>query len=129
GALAVRLGLAPVRGVGEKAAEQVLASGSERAAADLADLTRGWRLSAAQLEALATAGALADLGYQRREGIWVAGALAAESGRQHRQWIQEPLPLTATGTTTPDLPAMDRSEEHTSELQSRFDLVCRLLLE
>src|SRR5699024_12601527 len=26
-------------------------------------------------------------------------------------------------------PAQDRSEEHTSELQSRFDLVCRLLLE
>src|SRR5438067_9903339 len=25
--------------------------------------------------------------------------------------------------------AMDRSEEHTSELQSRFELVCRLLLE
>src|SRR5699024_12647605 len=25
--------------------------------------------------------------------------------------------------------AMGRSEEHTSELQSRFDLVCRLLLE
>src|SRR5437868_10931561 len=30
----------------------------------------------------------------------------------------------------PDIPAGDRrSEEHTSELQSRFDLVCRLLLE
>src|SRR5699024_12057211 len=27
------------------------------------------------------------------------------------------------------LPAITRSEEHTSELQSRFDLVCRLLLE
>src|SRR2546428_4049383 len=26
-------------------------------------------------------------------------------------------------------PAVDRSEEHTSELQSRSDLVCRLLLE
>src|SRR5207249_9694593 len=26
-------------------------------------------------------------------------------------------------------PWYDRSEEHTSELQSRFDLVCRLLLE
>src|SRR5699024_11759220 len=26
-------------------------------------------------------------------------------------------------------PNFDRSEEHTSELQSRFDLVCRLLLE
>src|SRR5699024_11894504 len=25
--------------------------------------------------------------------------------------------------------ALERSEEHTSELQSRFDLVCRLLLE
>src|SRR5699024_11873948 len=27
------------------------------------------------------------------------------------------------------LNSSDRSEEHTSELQSRFDLVCRLLLE
>src|SRR5438874_5244231 len=27
------------------------------------------------------------------------------------------------------LPPMERSEEHTSELQSRRDLVCRLLLE
>src|SRR5699024_11902654 len=27
------------------------------------------------------------------------------------------------------LPLIDRSEEHTSELQSRFDIVCRLLLE
>src|SRR5207249_7880553 len=26
-------------------------------------------------------------------------------------------------------PVIERSEEHTSELQSRFDLVCRLLLE
>src|SRR5207249_12266121 len=31
---------------------------------------------------------------------------------------------TYTGATT-----VDRSEEHTSELQSRFDLVCRLLIE
>src|SRR5207249_11310781 len=28
-----------------------------------------------------------------------------------------------------DLKCLPRSEEHTSELQSRFDLVCRLLLE
>src|SRR5207249_10531569 len=33
-----------------------------------------------------------------------------------------PSPFTA-------IPRPDRSEEHTSELQSRFDLVCRLLLE
>src|SRR5699024_11394451 len=35
-------------------------------------------------------------------------------------WIALALFLTQTG---------NRSEEHTSELQSRFDLVCRLLLE
>src|SRR5690625_2064587 len=116
GVLAVRLGLAPVRGVGEKTAERIVAARSERPFADLADLTRRVRLSAAQLEALATAGALADLGYQRREGIWVAGALAAESGSHHGQWIQEPLPLTATGTTPPDLPAMDTLEEAVADV-------------
>src|SRR5699024_12837810 len=35
-----------------------------------------------------------------------------------------------TDQSTKDLDLLDvRSEEHTSELQSRFDLVCRLLLE
>src|SRR5438309_7413657 len=32
-------------------------------------------------------------------------------------------------SSVPDLPAHGRSEEHTSELQSQFHLVCRLLLE
>src|SRR6202046_5798428 len=36
--------------------------------------------------------------------------------------------LMSTGCNAPPYPFM-RSEEHTSELQSRFDLVCRLLLE
>src|SRR5438067_3315761 len=46
-----------------------------------------------------------------------------------------PCPATATGTVTStrsrrsSATARVRSEEHTSELQSRFDLVCRLLLE
>src|SRR5438067_8952318 len=34
-----------------------------------------------------------------------------------------------TGETARSLALQKRSEEHTSELQSRFDLVCRLLLE
>src|SRR5437868_12722968 len=34
-----------------------------------------------------------------------------------------------TETLEKDLRKLSRSEEHTSELQSRFDLVCRLLLE
>src|SRR2546428_9331043 len=42
------------------------------------------------------------------------------------------LQYTAAGIAVVASPAMDlqvRSEEHTSELQSRSDLVCRLLLE
>src|SRR5207249_1787079 len=36
---------------------------------------------------------------------------------------------TRATTATTWAPGISRSEEHTSELQSRFDLVCRLLLE
>src|SRR5207249_11181595 len=56
--------------------------------------------------------------------------------------IVEPMPVGAGsrggpagsrgGRSSPVLDAIplgERSEEHTSELQSRFDLVCRLLLE
>src|SRR2546422_5594870 len=39
-----------------------------------------------------------------------------------------PLALRGRGHK-PDAGVMDRSEEHTSELQSRLHLVCRLLLE
>src|SRR5699024_12222998 len=38
-------------------------------------------------------------------------------------------PASACRATTPRSVRPVRSEEHTSELQSRFDLVCRLLLE
>src|SRR6266513_4123345 len=37
--------------------------------------------------------------------------------------------LTPGAISPPTSPVWSRSEEHTSELQSRFDLVCRLLLE
>src|SRR5699024_12884235 len=40
-----------------------------------------------------------------------------------------PAGLLPAGQVPPDLRGHRRSEEHTSELQSRFDLVCRLLLE
>src|SRR5438067_5272245 len=39
------------------------------------------------------------------------------------------LEYSSRGELVPDQPTLFRSEEHTSELQSRFDLVCRLLLE
>src|SRR5699024_11499457 len=40
-----------------------------------------------------------------------------------------PPPAPSHALPTPALSGWHRSEEHTSELQSRFDLVCRLLLE
>src|SRR5207249_6753013 len=46
--------------------------------------------------------------------------LGAWSGRKNAPWAEAPLGGERDGP---------RSEEHTSELQSRFDLVCRLLLE
>src|SRR5207249_11932830 len=49
------------------------------------------------------------------------GALRAAPTGRNSGAASVPLPRVSS---TPD-----RSEEHTSELQSRFDLVCRLLLE
>src|SRR5699024_11944678 len=48
------------------------------------------------------------------------------SNDEFREMIKAILPLY---TVEKDPEADERSEEHTSELQSRFDLVCRLLLE
>src|SRR5207249_6077174 len=46
-------------------------------------------------------------------------------------WARTPLVIVIEppSTTEPSPYLTRRSEEHTSELQSRFDLVCRLLLE
>src|SRR5207249_11916790 len=56
-------------------------------------------------------------GSGRREPLGVTGSLGLRvSLRQPRGTIQ-----SFTGS-----PSSGRSEEHTSELQSRFDLVCRL---
>src|SRR2546422_6949599 len=41
----------------------------------------------------------------------------------------EPMPALAAAVPRPGSPTLPRSEEHTSELQSRLHLVCRLLLE
>src|SRR5207249_5327598 len=43
--------------------------------------------------------------------------------------VTSTLSTTQTFDAEPAEIAENRSEEHTSELQSRFDLVCRLLLE
>jgi error-prone DNA polymerase len=82
GGHAVRMGLSGVRGIGVPMAEKIVA---EREAhgpyRDLHDLVRRTDATAAQLEALATAGAFACLGLERREAIWLAGAAAEDRAR------------------------------------------------
>src|SRR6266536_5013284 len=63
-----------------------------------------------------------------------AVSAAAESGRTRSTLVLLRLPGSVQSAPASSLRAMAlasdrRSEEHTSELQSRVDLVCRLLLE
>src|SRR5256885_9453685 len=44
-------------------------------------------------------------------------------------WRESRIPLPASRISTSSSPISSRSEEHTSELQSPCNLVCRLLLE
>ncbi|GDY29244.1 error-prone DNA polymerase [Gandjariella thermophila] len=101
--LAVRIGLGSVRTIGDKLAEALVAererNGPYRRPADLA---RRVRLSTAQAEALATAGALGCFGLDRRAALWAAGAVAGE--REDR------LPGTVVGADAPALPGMDAVE-------------------
>ena len=82
GGFAVRLGLSDVRGIGAPFASHIVrereANGPFR---DLNDLVRRTDATAAQLEALATAGAFECLGRKRREAIWLAGAAAEDRSR------------------------------------------------
>nr|WP_308190496.1 error-prone DNA polymerase [Sinomonas notoginsengisoli] len=117
---AVRLGLASVRGIGKELAERIVA---EREAGgpfrELAELSRRTGLSAEQLEALASAGALDSLGLSRREALWQSGAAALERPGQlpgSQPYVQPPLlpelsdedavayDLWATGVATDDHP-------------------------
>src|SRR5699024_11893489 len=57
--------------------------------------------------------------------VYVASTLIPNAAR-----IRSSVSNCCRHMSTHSLPALSpRSEEHTSELQSRFDLVCRLLLE
>jgi error-prone DNA polymerase len=110
-ALAVRMGLESVRGIGKDKAEEIVAArvstgsttdGPTTGFRDLRDLVRRVELSTAQLEALATAGALEPLGIDRREGLWAAGALGQEGPTT--------LPGVSVGVEAPMLPGMSEVE-------------------
>ncbi|NBH05485.1 error-prone DNA polymerase [Amycolatopsis sp. SID8362] len=96
---AVRTGLSTVRKIGEDVANRITAerqaNGDYR---DLADVARRVRLTTPQIEALATAGAFAGFGGDRRQALWTAGAVAGER--------PEKLP-GLVGGQAPVLPGMD----------------------
>jgi len=141
GDFAVRLGLAGVKGIGAKVAERIVASRDERGTyRDLRDLVRRTGLTAAQVEALATAGAFESLGLTRREGIWLAGSAAqdrAEFLPDSLVSVQPPLftdptsyevlaaDLWATGVSTDDHPMT----HYRSGLDARGVLTSRELRE
>ncbi|MCK8465610.1 error-prone DNA polymerase [Microbacterium sp. KSW4-16] len=120
GGFAVRLGLSGIRGIGVPLAERIVAERDAHGPyRDLHDLVRRTDATAAQLEALATAGAFDCLGLERREAIWLAGAAADDRSRflpGTTVAVQPPLfadqtsyerlsaDLWATGVSTDDHP-------------------------
>jgi len=77
---AVRLGLAGIKGISAERAEAIVHDRESRGPYQSPrDLARRVGLSAAHLEALASAGALGDWGNHRRETLWMAGHWAGEN--------------------------------------------------
>jgi error-prone DNA polymerase len=108
GGLAVRLGLAAVRGIGVDVAQRIV---DERAAGpyrDLSDLSRRVGLSAAQLESLASAGAFEGMGLSRREAIWDAGYAALDKA--------DYLPDTFVAVQPPLFALLSAAEQVVSDL-------------
>lgn len=100
GALAVRLGLDSVRGIGPEVARRIVAARDEAAFTGVTDLSRRADLTSAHLESLATAGAFDAWGLDRRQALWAAGFA---EGAEH-------LPGTTPAPAAPTLPGMSAPE-------------------
>ncbi|MFP5019897.1 error-prone DNA polymerase [Pseudonocardia phyllosphaerae] len=109
GGHAIRLGLSGIRTIGTDLAEALDAERDTGGPfADLPDLARRVRLTGPQAEALATAGAFACFGVERREALWAAGVVAGVR--------PEHLPGTAVGFSAPALPGMTEAELTVSDV-------------
>ncbi len=104
----MRTGLRYVRGLSSALLDRI---DLEREAApfrDLEDFTRRTTAPVDALESLATAGAFACFGVDRRAGLWAAGAL--------RDAKPTTLPGVVTGIEAPRLPGMSEVEETAADL-------------
>jgi error-prone DNA polymerase len=100
GALAVRLGLDSVRGIGLEVARRIVAARDDAPFTGITDLSRRADLTSTQLEALATAGAFDAWGLDRRSALWAAGFA---EGSEH-------LPGITPAPAAPTLPGMSEPE-------------------
>ncbi|HWC39619.1 MAG TPA: OB-fold nucleic acid binding domain-containing protein, partial [Acidimicrobiales bacterium] len=102
---AVRMGLEYVRTIGLEMAERIAAC---RPYSGMEDLVRRTGASRAQLEALATVGALVDVSGSRRDALWAAGAVS--------QATPDRLDGVVVGARAPTLPDMTEAEEMAADL-------------
>lgn len=117
GRFAVRLGLSSVKSIGVDVAERIVAERNANGPfADLYDLARRTRLSTAQMEALATAGAFDGLGLSRRQALWLAGSAAQERPDQLAHLSASPE--EPVQTRIPVLPEMSDAERVMADLWS-----------
>jgi error-prone DNA polymerase len=102
---AVRLGVNYVRTIGDDLAKTIAAA---RPYASMEEVVRAADLTAAQVEALATAGAFGCFDGERRRALWSAGAVAqSKAGR---------LEGVVTGDRSPTLPFMDDVETTAADM-------------
>jgi error-prone DNA polymerase len=105
---ALRLGLRLVKGLGEAAGRRIEAARARRPFANVEDLVARAELDKRELEALATAGALAPFGLGRREALWKVKA-PREVGL---------LAGIELGDEAPSLPALSRAEQLVLDYES-----------
>ncbi|EKU94713.1 error-prone DNA polymerase [Actinobaculum massiliense] len=110
----VQLGLESIRGIGG-AGERIVRARKDGGFADAADMARKARLSEKDLEALAAAGALRNLGMKRREGMWLAHALE-NADKSYGEWYQPALPGTEALGKTPAFAPMDAVENTIADI-------------
>ena len=107
---AVRLGLSGVRTIGTDVAGRIVAERQLSPFESMADLARRVGLTAEQVEALATSGALACFETSRRDALWVAAAAATARPGQLSVEVNTPVPQ--------GIPPMDEAEQLIADLWS-----------
>src|SRR5438034_5892863 len=93
-------------------------------------VTLSARIGLDRIDDLGVAGAAAEVAFERgADGLAVGARLALEEGERRQQHARRTEAALHRAVAYERFLQRMRSEEHTSELQSHSDLVCRLLLE